>query len=748
LVNSAAAAPYIEHLYPAGAQRGQTVEVELVGRAIDGAREVWVSGEGVTGKVLKVTAPTEAQIREAKKNDAIAAQVARLRLTVSEQAAPGVRDLRVMADAGLSNRFRFEIGTLPEVLENKPATRPQTLPALPVVVNGQILSADRDRFRFRAIAGQNLLIQVKGRAIKPYLADGVPGWFQPKIALFAGDTGALLEEADDFRFDPDPVLLWKVPSTGDYEVEIWDAVSRGRSDLVYRMTIGELPFVSDIFPLGARAGARNVELTARGINLPGPLAKFRASFAGIAPGIISVNAPTRLGPSNPRQFELGSLPETYEREPNDTLARAQMVTLPVIINGRIGRPGDADWFSFNAKKGDALVLDVMARRLDSPLDAKLSLSPQRVFAAAAAAAAKTTAAAAAKTAAKTTTSSAKTAAAKTKGNRPQTLFSDDVTDERYGLVTHHADPRLAVTIPKDGTYHVALQDTQDKGGPEYAYRLRIAPAQPDYELRITPDNLSLPAGGSTVVQLKSFRIDGFDGEVNLRVEGLPPGFALSAATIPKGKNNALLTISAPRTATPGVYAPRFWAEAVINGKTVRHNVSAAEELMQAFFYYHTVPVAQSYLVVTPPPPFFVEVLLPPSTRPLELMVDKTTEIPVRITRRSTDTTETKPTRRGIARDIPIRVTATRLGNPNTVEITAAQFAAGETEGVVKIRITDPRRAGTEGIIVIEGTQRAKGRRQSIATPAIPFKVLPAPGQEPLPPESGKKAKREKKEKKN
>ncbi|WP_342750752.1 PPC domain-containing protein [Termitidicoccus mucosus] len=712
-----AAAPYIEHLYPAGAQRGRTLEIELVGRSIDGAREVWVSGEGVTGEVLKVTDPTPAQINEAKKNDAIASQNARLRITIAPDAADGVRDLRIMADSGLSNRFRFEVGLLPEVIEAKPdnSAHPQVLPELPVVVNGQILSADRDRFRFHAAAGQQLLIQVKGRAIKPFLADGVPGWFQPKIALFDGRTGNLIEEADDFRFDPDPVLMWKVPADGDYEVEIWDAVSRGRGDLVYRMTIGELPFVSDIFPLGARAGDQNVEIIARGINLPGAQAKRRASFAGKEPGIVTINAPTKLGRTNSRQFELGSLPETREREPNDTQAKAQPVALPITINGRIGQPGDTDWFSFEAKKGDTLVFDVMARRLDSPLDAKLSLSPQRAF----------------------------NAAARAADQKPPKLSSDDETDGRYGLITHHADPRLAVTIPADGAYQVMVQDAQGKGGPEYAYRLSIAPAQPDFELRVMPDNLSVPAGGNVVVQLKAFRIDGFDGEVNLHVEGLPPGFALSGATIPEGRDNAILTLAAPRDASPGVYKPRFWADAAIGGKTVRHDVSAAEELMQAFFYFHSVPVAQSYLVVTPPPPFFVEVPRPPSAGTLELVFDQEIEIPVRVVRRAPDAGEAQPKRRAI-RDVPVRVTATRLGSPKSVVVTAAQFIQDETDGVVKIRVTDPKRIGAEGVLVIEGTQRAKGRKVSIAAPAIPYKVLPAPGQEVPPPAPEKKTKREKK----
>ena len=39
-------------------------------------------------------------------------------------------------------------------------------------------------------------------------------------------------------------------------------------------------------------------------------------------------------------FALDTLPECFEDEPNDTPAKAQAVTLPIIVNGRIEPPGD------------------------------------------------------------------------------------------------------------------------------------------------------------------------------------------------------------------------------------------------------------------------------------------------------------------------------------------------------------------------------------------------------------------------
>ena len=60
---------------------------------------------------------------------------------------------------------------------------------------------------------------------------------------------------DDYRFKPDPTIFYEVPRDGEYVFAIRDSLYRGREDFVYRITIGELPFITSIFPLGGRVGA-------------------------------------------------------------------------------------------------------------------------------------------------------------------------------------------------------------------------------------------------------------------------------------------------------------------------------------------------------------------------------------------------------------------------------------------------------------------------------------------------------------
>lgn len=215
--------PVLAWMYPAGGRQGTTVEIALSGTGIQPER-VLVSGTGATGRVV----------------DAGDGKTARIAVSIDAEAEPGVRELRILNAGGISNRFRFTIGDLPEIKEVEPnndKAAPQTIASLPVVVNGQILDGDRDYFRFHAIAGQTIVAEVQARALLPFIADAVPGWFDPILAIYAPD-GKQLAFADDFRFNPDPILTFRAPVDGDYTLELRDVIYRGRGDFIYRLKLG------------------------------------------------------------------------------------------------------------------------------------------------------------------------------------------------------------------------------------------------------------------------------------------------------------------------------------------------------------------------------------------------------------------------------------------------------------------------------------------------------------------------------
>ncbi|HEX6810542.1 MAG TPA: hypothetical protein VF384_02860 [Planctomycetota bacterium] len=365
-----AAEPHVGYAHPAGLQQGTTGEVVVGGRTLQGVTAVVCSGRGITAEVLAYTRPLTnqernkareqlQQLEQKRRKEALTpeetatatelrrqlainprqqpnpqiAEMVRLRLTVAADAVRGAQDLRLLTPAGLSNPLRFEIGDCREHGEREPNDQAADRPAaeLPVVLNGQILPGDVDRFVIRARQGMHLVAAAECRALVPYLADAVPGWFQAVLELYDA-AGREVAYADDHRFAPDPLLTYDVPADGDYVLAIRDAIWRGREDFVYRVAVGELPFVT--------AGADLVGACASAV-----------------------------------PFAFGSWPEVRERAPDG--GGAQRVELPVVVNGVVERPGEQDVFEFAGKAGDRLVAEVLARRLGSPLDSVLRLSDAR-----------------------------------------------------------------------------------------------------------------------------------------------------------------------------------------------------------------------------------------------------------------------------------------------------------------------------------------------------------------------------------
>ena len=484
------------------------------------------------------------------------AETALVKITIDRDAPPGDRELRLRTRRGLTNPMCFQVGSFPETKElesNDPrrhTKRPDDPPlALPVLLNGQIKPGDVDRFRFRARRGQRLVMEAHARRLIPYLADAVPGWFQATMALYDASGNEVASE-DDYRFDPDPVLFYEIPKDGEYELEIRDAIYRGREDFVYRIAVGEQPFVTRMFPLGGRANTEAVAMVA-GWNL----SRTRLPLKTQAGADCIRQTAMRQGKwlSNPVVYAVDTLPECDETEPDNTLKDAQRIDLPRIVNGRIAEPGDVDVFRFEGRAGKEVVAEVIARRLHSPLDSLLRL----------------------------TDASGKVLA-----------WSDDEEDKASGLLTHHADSHVRVRLPKNGAYYVHLGDSQHHGGDAYGYRLRIGPPRPDFALRMTPASINVTVGHAAPICVHVLRKDGFSGDIEVVLKDAPDGFALDGGRIPSGCNRIRMTLTAPRERLDQPVVLQLEGRARAGGRTIRRPVVPAEDMMQAFLYRHLVPSQQ------------------------------------------------------------------------------------------------------------------------------------------------------------
>ncbi len=480
-------------------------------------------------------------------------------LTIPADAQPGRHDVRVNTPSGISNPLAFYVSPFTEVAEVEPndaGAGESYEGALPVVFNGQIMPGDVDRFRFQAKKGDKLVLQASARELMPYLADAVPGWFQATLAVYDA-AGQEVGYVDDFQFHPDPVLFCRIPQDGYYEVEIKDSIFRGREDFVYRIQVGELPFLTTLFPMGARVGStQSVEVD--GWNLP--VETLDVSYQTREVGQFPVHVSGRRVQSNAMPFEVDDLPETLDAEPNNDIATAQQLEKPpCIVNGRIDAPGDWDVFKFDGRKGGRVMLEVMARRLNSPVDSLLKL---------------------------------------TDANGQQIAMNDDFEDKGTGLVTHHADSRLMAILPATGTYYVHLGDTQKKGGKACVYRLRVSARRPDFDLRMVPSAINARPGSVVPVTVYALRRDGFTDDIQVDLVGSPPGFSLSGGRVPAGQESAELTLAVPRDLAEGIYSLALAGTAEVKGRPIQRPVIAADDMMQAFIYHHLVTASETLVAVS------------------------------------------------------------------------------------------------------------------------------------------------------
>lgn len=716
--------PHIGYVFPAGGPRGQTFEVTVGGQYLESPSHLVFSGDGVQASVVnyrqvlglrdiknkqrqlkilevklasqseeqkertlvqignlkallamqdpdlmkkKISAEKMAADAKQQLNPQLAERLV-LRISIDADALDGERELRIQTDAGVSNPVFFHVGNLAETRELEPnddhlAADLQEV-TLPILINGQIMPGDIDHFRFSAQKGEELVVDVSARKLIPYMADAVPGWFQATLALF-DEAGTEVAFADDYKFNPDPVLFYTIPVSGKYTLQIRDSIYRGREDFIYRISVGKLPFITGVFPLGGQKGS-TVEIKLTGKNLT------KTRIAGLlderhayTKQVTVKNGDIR---SNPVWFVVGNLPEMIEVEPNEKADSIQAVELPVVVNGRIQRAGDWDVFSFVGEQGQTVALEVHARRLNSPLDSVIRLYDSQWH---------------------------------------ELGSNDDYVDLGAGLTTHHADSYLMQTLPDDGKYFVKIADTQHHGGEEYAYRLRISLARPDFVLRLEPSGATIAPGGSVTFTAHVLRKDGFDGQIEIKEADLPREFVMSKAIIPEGADQVRFTITAPERSGDAEWKPRLRGRAYINGKNVQREALAVDDQMQAFLYRHLVPANELVLVEGAPPALSFKAETP-SSGAVKLPLDKEVTIPVEVywnKRYSTSAT--------LMLDNP----------PKGIVLVTQSIKSGRDKGEIVLKATAPLEPDFEDNLILK-VELTRGRQKIYCfAPALSIRVL-------------------------
>jgi hypothetical protein len=493
--------PMLMSVAPVAVQTGTATECEITARYdLGGAYKVLVTGDGVTAEPLAPEADPKAKAPPKKSSRGRV----KVRFTVAADATPGAREVRVATPQGVSTVGQVVVVRDPIVREtaNNDSLSTAQRVTLPATLCGAFEKAeDVDHYRFTLAAPTALTFHVRCQRLQDKIHD-LQEHADPILTL-RNATGTVLA-VNDNHFFADPLLHHKFASAGEYVLEVRDVRYSGNRDWQYAIEVSDRSFVTNVHPMRVTPGvATKLELV--GHNLPADATATLTLPADTPDGPRWVALTLANGQkSNAVPVVVSRLPAVSEAPGhNDSGAKAQPITIPSGISGRIDGDGDVDSFAFDAKAGEKFAFEIVARGHQSAIDPVLRIL-------------------------------------NAKGDR---LGEND--DHRDRFV--HADSRIEPwAAPADGKYVVEIRDAHLRGGPAFVYFLKVTRAVPTFTLELDSDKTLLAPGVTTVLFARATRRNGFDGEVRLGVEGLPPGVTARCGRIlPTGKDGAIFLTAAP-----------------------------------------------------------------------------------------------------------------------------------------------------------------------------------------------------------
>lgn len=487
-------APSADYIFPAGGQRGTTVEFRVGAHFLHGGCPFEMSGPGldVSPRIERthttwfegpLIVKPASQGAENYPKDHLGT------VRIAPDAAPGVRYWRLWTSQGAVGCKPFIIGDLPEIVEQEIDGRPvPQRVTLPVTINGRMFPReDIDIWEFEATADQPVTCEVFAARM------GSP--LNSRLEVY-GPDGKLLAENYD-HFGNDSFVQFRAEQSGVHRVHIRDSTFQGLQHFVYRLTITAGTRIDRVFPLGGRIGTRT---TFEAASLSAPNRKIDVDLPAAGSGDHVLHLPVGDALSRPITIDLSNLEEHVESA--DATNADSAITVPAVLNGRIEEPGETDRWTIAAKKDQRFDFTLRTAHFGSPLDAVLTILDAE--------------------------GTQLTQVASTPDNP--------------------IEPTTGFTVPADGAYVIEVRDCfDDRGGPEFAYRLKIdnpAVPQQDFRLNLPADALTVTRGGEAKMKVTVERLAGFTGDIALSVSGLPDGVTTDASTIPADKGEVELVFKA------------------------------------------------------------------------------------------------------------------------------------------------------------------------------------------------------------
>ena len=506
------AAPLLESVSPLSCQTGGQVTLKLNGKGLEDVDALVFSIPGVTAK-----------------QDAGGSFV----VSVAEDIEPQDCDIWCLAGGELSNPRRFVISRQPSIAElagNDTSVTAQRVP-IPGAVDGRLeATGSLDWFQFDAEAGQLLTIICRSRSLD--------GSVVPVVAVFDQNGREIAHSSGRRR---EPLLHFAVPTTGTYRVRVSDRAYRSAADSFYRLELLAGPQVAAVWPdlVGSK---RPAEFKSYGFGLKGnvrsdiPLVGVRFAVTthqgGIDPKRESNKSawqeyfevfPTAIphaesgvvGQTRIRFAERDVLIEDESK--TESAQESQLLTVPVLLNGRFDRRNDVDWFAFDAKKDETFRIEVYGERFGQAMDPDVTILDST---------------------------------GKTLIHFPDAAAPKDRPAE---LARASLDVSATWKAPADGQFLLVVRDLYGSAifGADRTYALSLRKAEPSFDVVVLPPNAktpagySLPRGGRTAVRVALTRRDGFKGAVRVTLadSSRKDGLQLDETWIGPGELSALAIVS-------------------------------------------------------------------------------------------------------------------------------------------------------------------------------------------------------------
>jgi len=573
--------PRVTTVFPPGGKIGSTVEVTVTGTEIEQHEALIFSHPGIKAVVWMPPPPKEDPKADPKKDPKAKPPEMKkdppgppkFTVTIDKTVPPGIYDVRLVTKLGVSNPRAFQVGELEEVLEKEPNNDVDV--AQKVELNSTIsgvVSAptDVDYYMFQGKKGQRVVISCSTWSIDSKL--------QAELRVFDADQRQLAQVRPNYGSDSVTDVILAADGLVFIRLNQF-TYDQGNAEFFYRLTISTGPWIDAVFPAAVEPG-KTTSVTVYGRNLPGgkldadavvdgkvlekatvnitvptdPQALVRVESTGlISPnqGLLDgfgFTLKTPAGQSNPIFLTYARSPLILQNDKNHTPETAQEVKTPCEVAGQIKKSRDRDWYAFDAKKGDVLMIDLCSERLGAPTDLYYSVHNLA-------------------------------------GKQDITLQDDNPESlSTKSFMTLSRDPSpFRFVAPADGKFHiqVASHSSGSLPDPRQLYRLRIAPETPDFRLVVLaaedyrPDTTLLGQGGVENYLVFAQRNDGFKGEITLEMDGLPPGVTCPPQTLGGNQKSGLLVVIAADNAAPFTGIVKVKGTAIINGQKVIREARSA-----------------------------------------------------------------------------------------------------------------------------------------------------------------------------